>query len=192
MNTPTQWLIVGLGNPGSNYTFNRHNIGFMVIDFLLKSIGSPIEKSEHKSITSKFKLENIHIITAKPQTYMNRSGEAVQGLTSYYKIPSSNIIVIQDDIDQGFGKMKLHRNRGHGGHNGIRSITESLGSSDYYRVKLGVGRPQHPSFSVADYVLQNFSENEMNELPEILNKATQAIEHLITHGYSEAATQFNT
>ncbi|MEN0057370.1 MAG: aminoacyl-tRNA hydrolase, partial [Bdellovibrio sp.] len=122
---------------------------------------------------------------------MNLSGESVQPLMGFYKIPMEHLIVIHDDIDQAFAQMKIHKNRGHGGHNGIKSISGLLGTADYLRLKLGVGRPANPNIPVADYVLGKFTKEEMATLPDFLNKSCDAIESLITEGVQKASTRFN-
>jgi PTH1 family peptidyl-tRNA hydrolase len=185
------WLVVGLGNPGNQYALNRHNIGFLATEVLLKACGHPPSKTEFKSFVSKFMWEGEDVITLRPQTYMNRSGEAVQEIMHFYKIPLDNLIVIHDDIDQPFAGFKIHKNRGHGGHNGIRDISEKMASPDYIRIKLGVGRPPHPKMNVADYVLQNFTSEEMAALPPLLEKTVDAIETIITEGVQIASTRFN-
>ena len=189
------WLIVGLGNPGSKYAFTRHNIGFLTIDFFAKSLeadhGRLVWSEEHKAHICKTKIDQTPVVLAKPNTFMNRSGESVQALMNYYKINQEHLIVIQDDIDQEYGKARFHKNRGHGGHNGIRDISEKLGSADYVRLKLGVGRPPHPNMEVADYVLSKFSEEEQNTLSEFLNKAGDAIESLLFDGLAKASTKYN-
>ncbi len=179
------WLIVGLGNPGTQYSLNRHNIGFMAVDYLLRSLseGSKSnrihEKSEMKGQLAKFKWGDHDVVTLKPQTYMNKSGESVQSVMQFYKINSEHLIVIHDEIDQVFSKIKLQKNRGHAGHNGVRSITESLGTSDYIRLRLGVGRPIIPQQSVADFVLQNFTNEEFNAMPDFLNQACDSLESTV-------------
>lgn len=185
------WLVVGLGNPGSQYSLTRHNIGFMAIDYWLKALKSPHENQQFKAQTAKFKVEDTQVLTVKPQTYMNLSGDSVRPALDFYKIPLTQMIVIHDDIDQPFGSMKIQKNRGHGGHNGIRHITEVMGTADYLRLKLGVGRPPHPSMQVADYVLQKFSPEEMNELPAFLEKSCDAIESILFEGHQKASTKFN-
>ena len=188
------WLIVGLGNPGNKYTFTRHNVGFLAVDLFAQSCNggnAPVWKDEHKAQVCKLKIEDQPIVIAKPQTFMNLSGESVQSLMNFYKIDQEHLIVVQDDIDQGFGSMRFHKNRGHGGHNGIRSISGLLGSADYVRLKLGVGRPAHPEMEVADYVLAKFSSEEQSQLTEFLNKAGDAIESLIFDGLSKASTKYN-
>lgn len=185
------WLIVGLGNPGAKYAFTRHNIGFLAVDLFSQGVGNPPWNEEHKAHVCKFKMDDTPVTLAKPVTFMNKSGESVQSLMHYYKIPMENLLVIQDDIDQPFGQLRFHKNRGHGGHNGIRSISDLTGTQDYTRLKLGVGRPTHPEMEVADYVLGKFSAEEQEKLPEFLNLAGDAIESLIFEGLNKASTRFN-
>lgn len=193
------YLVVGLGNYGSKYAMNRHNIGFMCVDVWLKTLGeNPSDSSfreEHKALTKKIKITRggveKEILIAKPQTYMNKSGESVVSLMQFYKIQRPNLIVIQDDIDQAFGAMKIQFNRGHGGQNGIRNISELFGAADYHRLKLGVGRPEHPGFDIGDYVLGNFPKDELSHLPKFLEKGSLAIESFIFDGASKAATKYN-
>ncbi|PIS11404.1 MAG: aminoacyl-tRNA hydrolase [Bdellovibrio sp. CG10_big_fil_rev_8_21_14_0_10_47_8] len=185
------FLVVGLGNPGAKYALTRHNIGFMAVDLFAMSAGNPPWKEEHKALTCRFQMDDQTILLAKPMTYMNKSGESVQSLMQFYKIEMNHLLVVQDDIDQALGMMRFHQNRGHGGHNGIRSISELLGSADYARLKLGVGRPPHPDMEVADYVLQKFSAEEQSKLPDFLNKAGDALESLIFEGLQIASTKFN-
>jgi peptidyl-tRNA hydrolase, PTH1 family len=196
------WLIVGLGNPGPKHQFQRHNIGFMAIDILLQSYGrNATEKKEHKSITHHFTLGSTNdapkVITCKPQTFMNLSGQAVRSVMDFYKVPLSQIIVLHDEVDLPFAKMKIQTQRGHGGHNGIRDIHAQLGTNDYFRFKLGVDRPStHPDkelahFEVADFVLSNFTASEQAELPDFLRHAAEGVEYLILNGYNKAATKYN-
>jgi PTH1 family peptidyl-tRNA hydrolase len=187
------WLIVGLGNPGPKYALTRHNIGFLAVDLFAQGLlqKAPVWQEEHKALTCKLKIEETPVLFAKPMTFMNKSGESVVPLLNYYKIPQENLLVVQDDIDQPYGGVRFHKNRGHGGHNGIRSITEQLGTPDYSRLKLGVGRPTHPEMDVADYVLGKFSAEEQTSLSEFLNKAGDAMECLIFDGLSKASTKFN-
>lgn len=186
-------LIVGLGNPGKQYALNRHNIGFMLLDYWIQSlkIATSRWKNEYNSEFMSFDWEGKKIGLCKPQTYMNLSGESVQALMSFYKIPMENLIVIHDEIDQPFGAMKIHKNRGHAGHNGIRHISQLLGPN-YARLRLGVGRPPHPDMSVADYVLQNFSKSELEQMNQFLDKGCDALESMLEEGVDKAATKFNT
>lgn len=185
------YLIVGLGNPGTKYALTRHNIGFMALDLFSTSIGaSSAWKEEHKALTLKVTIDGEQVMLAKPQTFMNLSGQSVQALMTFYKIPLEKVLVLHDEIDQAFGQMKFNKNRGHGGHNGIRNISELMGP-DYARLRLGVGRPAHPEMNVADYVLQKFSEEEMSKMPDFMNKAGDAIEAFIFEGLQKASSQFN-
>lgn len=186
------WLIVGLGNPGGEYKLTRHNIGFMAVDYLLQGLGNPPIKNQFKAEVAQTKIGDHSVIICKPQTFMNLSGESVQPLMGFYKIPLDHLIVIHDDIDQAFEQMKIHKNRGHGGHNGIRSISGLLGSADYIRLKLGVGRPENPKFPVADYVLGKFTKEEFEKMPTVLNKGLDALESIIQDGVQKASTKFNT
>lgn len=184
------WLVVGLGNPGGQYALTRHNIGFMALDAYGASVGGPRWKEERQALTTRLKIEDVEVLFVKPQTYMNKSGESVQALMNFYKIPLEQLIVVHDDIDQGFGAVKIHKNRGPGGHNGLKSLNEMLGSQDYVRLKLGVGRPSNPRMDVAAYVLQAFSPEEQPYLHEFLALAGDAIESIIFDGLSKAATKF--
>jgi PTH1 family peptidyl-tRNA hydrolase len=193
-------LIVGLGNPGPKYALTRHNIGFLAIDAFVEVFGSPSWKSEHKALTCKIRMGSEVVLAAKPQTFMNLSGEAVQSLMSFYSLSREDLLVVHDDIDQTFGHIKFHIRRGHGGHNGIRNIHQLLGD-DYARLKLGVSRPPNivdddgkvrgPMMDVADWVLQNFSKDEMSHLPDFIERGTQAIRFFIENGFERAANQFN-
>ncbi|MBX3032286.1 MAG: aminoacyl-tRNA hydrolase [Bdellovibrionaceae bacterium] len=185
------WLIVGLGNPGTKYALTRHNIGFMAVDYLLRSLEAPANRTDFKALVNKFKWEGEEVVTVQPQTYMNLSGDSVRPLMDFYKIPLEKLIVVHDEVDLPFGKMKLQKNRSHGGHNGIKDITAKMASQDYLRVRLGVGRPSDPRFNVADYVLQKFSDEEMAAMPAFLNRATDAIEALIFEGLAKAGNRFN-
>ena len=190
------YLVVGLGNPGSKYSLTRHNIGFMFCDYWIKSLGGTWNKEEQKAIITRFKFdtpkkESLEVIVAKPQTFMNLSGESVQQMMNFYKIPKEKLIVIHDEVDQPFGAMKFQHNRGHGGQNGVRNITELLGTAEYSRLRLGVGRPPHPEFSVGDYVLAAFNGDENKLLPQYLEKACDGIEMFLTEGLGKASSLFN-
>lgn len=185
------WLVVGLGNPGAKYLLTRHNIGFMALDNFTAGIGNLPSREERKAVTCRFKMEDHEIILAKPQTFMNKSGESVRALLDFYKIALDHLVVLHDDIDQPFGSIKIQRNRGAGGHNGLKSLNEILGTQDYMRIKLGVGRPPHVKMDVADYVLQPFSPPEQAQLSEFLNRSGDALETLIFEGFDKAATKFS-
>ena len=185
------WLVAGLGNPGNKYMLTRHNVGFMAIDYYLNGIGNPPEKKEHKALTYSFSVEGQKVIMAKPQTYMNDSGQSIQALCSYYKVDPDHLLVLHDEIEQPFQQMKLQVKRGHGGQNGIRDIHQKLGTNDYYRLRIGVGRPDGKK-DVSAHVLSPFSKEEQEVLPDVLERASDAIEALIFEGFSKAATLANT
>lgn len=185
------WMIVGLGNPGPKYALTRHNIGFLAVDFLARGLGFENFKNDFKADVAKGRWEDQEILLVKPQTFMNLSGTSVQPLMNFYKVDMDHLLVLHDEIDQEFDHMKFHRARGHGGHNGIRNITEVLGSNDYSRLRLGVGRPPHPEMQVADYVLQKFSTEEQNQLPDFLNRAGDAVETFVFEGLQKASSLHN-
>nr|WP_295905272.1 aminoacyl-tRNA hydrolase [uncultured Bdellovibrio sp.] len=185
------WLIVGLGNPGGEYKLTRHNIGFMAVDYFLQGLGNPPVQNKFKAEIAQVKWKDHQLIFCKPQTYMNLSGESVQPLMGFYKIPMDHLIVMHDEIDQPFGQMKIQKNRGHGGHNGIKSISGLLGSADYIRLRLGVGRPVNPNIPVADHVLGKFSKEEFEKMPDFLNRGLDAVESIILDGIQKASTKFN-
>jgi PTH1 family peptidyl-tRNA hydrolase len=168
---------------------NRHNAGFLALDAYVASIGQPKWREEKKALVTRFKVEDEEVLLVKPQTYMNLSGEPTRALLDYYKIPIAQMIIIHDDIDQGFGAVRIHKNRGAGGHNGLKSLNEQLGTQDYVRIKMGVGRPAHPQMQVADYVLQDFSKAELIDLHDFLRVTGDAFESLIFDGYDKAATK---
>ena len=184
------WLVAGLGNPGKKYLLMRHNAGFMAIDSYINSIGHPPEKKEHKSLTYSFKIDGEKILMAKPQTFMNHSGEAIQSLCHYYKVDPDHLIVLHDEIEQTFKQIKVQKGRGHGGHNGVRDIHEKLNTNDYYRIRIGVGRPEG-SKEVVNYVLSSFSKQERGELPDILGRVSDAIEGLVFEGLEKTASLLN-
>ncbi len=183
------WLIAGLGNPGSKYEQTRHNIGFMVIDELAKKLERQNEKNEHKSIAFHGYLDNQKVILAKPQTFMNLSGEAIQPLLNYYKISLENMIIIHDDVDLPFGVLKLQKNRGHGGNNGIRDIHAKLGTKDYLRVKFGVDSVFNKD--TGSYVLQNFSKEQTVDLPYVIESSINIILKTIQDGWHKTASVLN-
>lgn len=184
------WLITGLGNPGSKYRWTRHNVGFMAIDCYAGSIGHPPEKKEHKALTYHFQLEGQKVVLAKPQTFMNNSGESVQAISHFYKIAVENICVVHDEVDLPFGFIKVQFDRGHGGNNGIRDIHDKLSAKNYYRIKVGVGKADGKKDTAA-HVLSNFNDKENEKLPAILEKICDAIESLVVDGFQKTATLIN-
>lgn len=185
-------MIAGLGNPGAKYVLTRHNIGFMALDALAGAAGPQASwKSEHKAHTLKLRLGSESFLLVKPQTFMNLSGESIVPLMKYYEIQQKDLLVVHDEIDQPFGRMKFQIRRGAGGHNGIKSIHHHLGNDDYARLRVGVGRPSNDKMEVADWVLQNFSSEEMKSIPQFLDLIMDGIEYYIEFGFEKAATEFN-
>ena len=183
-------LIVGLGNPGPEYEMTRHNIGFLAIDELARRFQGHF-KSEQKALTSKIRVGAQPALLVKPQTFMNLSGQAVRGLIDYYSIEQDQIIVVHDEVEFPFASMKFQKNRGHGGHNGIRNIHEHLGGNKYFRLRLGVSRPSHPNHNISDYVLQRFSKVETEELPHFIDRAADSLEDYLKVGFEKVANTYN-
>ncbi|BAK72656.1 aminoacyl-tRNA hydrolase [Arcobacter sp. L] len=178
-------LIVGLGNIGEKYHLTRHNIGFLVIDEMTKNLStSNINNSNFQSTL----LKSGYNLFAKPTTYMNNSGIAVHAIKEYYKIELENIIVIHDDLDLPFGTVKFKIGGGHGGHNGLRSLDSHIGK-DYIRVRIGIGKPADKN-DVANYVLSNFSKEELNKLQDIIPHTIKAIEALKTEEIDYVKSKF--
>ncbi len=184
-------MIVGLGNPGKRYAQTRHNIGFLVVNSLLKKFSFLFEKSQFNTKYSKGLINNVKVIIVKPLSFMNKSGFPIQRISSYFKINLSNIIVIHDDIDLDFGRVLIAKNRGHGGHNGIKSIINSFGSKNFIRIKVGVGRPREQT-NITNYVLDNFSKEENKKLKTIIEKSIYACTLIIKNGVEIAMNLCNT
>ena len=185
-----QILLAGLGNPGPQYAGNRHNVGFMVLDELAARIGGKFKAHKSGAELLEGRLVGQRVILAKPRSFMNLSGGPVVGAARFYKIPADGVVVVHDELDLSFGALKLKFGGGDNGHNGLRSITKSLGTKDYYRVRFGVGRPpgrQDP----ADYVLKDFSTVERKELALELDRCADAVEALISTGLSAAQNTFH-
>ncbi|HEX6384452.1 MAG TPA: aminoacyl-tRNA hydrolase [Anaerolineae bacterium] len=184
-----KYLVVGLGNPGRKYQKNRHNIGFMAVDRLSVAHSIMPSKLQHKALTGDGRIVGRRVIVAKPQTYMNHSGDAVGPLVSYYKIPLANVLVVYDELDLPFGTIRLRETGGAGGHNGMRSIIQHLGEG-FPRLRLGIDRPPG-RMDPAAYVLQDFSKDELPILQEVLDEAVQAIETYLSDGIEMAMSRHN-
>jgi PTH1 family peptidyl-tRNA hydrolase len=186
-------LIVGLGNPGPKYLLTRHNVGFLFIDMYARLRAENASfKSEFKAETLKIKIGDEHVILCKPQTFMNLSGESVQPLMKFYILSTDDLLVVHDEVDIPFANLKFQPKRGHGGHNGIRNIHQMLGTDNYGRLRLGVGRPPAGvPIETADWVLANFSKDEQTQLPDFLSTAIEGAELWVSKGLQAAATKFN-
>jgi PTH1 family peptidyl-tRNA hydrolase len=184
-------LVVGLGNPGPRYAGNRHNAGFMVLDELARRVGGRYKAHRGRADLIEAHLAGQRVMLAKPKTYMNESGGPVASLRDFFKLPPEQIVVVYDELDIPFSAVRLKLGGGDNGHNGLKSITKSIGSRDYYRVRFGIGRPpgrQDP----ADYVLSDFSPYERRELPFHLDRAADAVEALLSEGLAAAQNTFHT
>ena len=185
-----RWLIAGLGNPGPQYAGNRHNVGFMVCDVLAADARASFKRDRSRAMTASVMLSGIPTVLAKPNTFMNLSGGPIAALRGYYKIPAERTVVIHDELDLPFDTVRLKLGGGDNGHNGLRSITSALGTRDYYRVRVGIGRPPG-RMDPADYVLRNFSAAEREELPHVLAVAAEATEALLLRGLAAAQNEFH-
>jgi PTH1 family peptidyl-tRNA hydrolase len=186
----TTFLIIGLGNPGREYKNTRHNIGFMLIDCLAARLNAQGMKVQAKAIVTSALHQERKIILAKPQTYMNLSGQSAQGLLHFYKIPIENLIVAHDDLDLPFGTIRIRPSGGPGGQRGMASAIEHLGTKDFPRLRLGIGRPPG-RMEAKDYVLQDFSKDDQNLLPEVLDRAAAAALEFVVKGLNAAMNKFN-
>lgn len=185
------WLIVGLGNPGPRYAANRHNVGFMAVDALCESTyPPPVWSDRFKGQQTAIRIGTARCVVLKPMTFMNRSGDSVQAAAAYHRVPADQIVVLHDEIDFPYARVAVKEGGGHGGHNGLRDLIRALGSRDFIRVRIGVGRPVHGE--VADYVLSNFSKEEGGELSDLLGRASKAAEAVLTSGVKAAMNTFNT
>jgi len=184
------YLLIGLGNPGREYKDTRHNIGFMLIDHLAEKIGARGMKVQSKAIVTSGLYEERKLILAKPQTYMNLSGHSVQGLLHFYKIPHTHLLVAHDDLDIPYGAIRIRPTGGPGGQRGMANTIELLGTKDFPRLRLGIGRPPG-RMEAKDYVLQNFSKDELKLMPEILSHASDAALEFVINGLNAAMNKYN-
>lgn len=186
-----EYLIVGLGNPGKKYEFTRHNAGFLSVDVLCEKFNFTVNKLKFHALVGEARIDGKRCLVMKPQTMMNNSGEAVKEACNFYKIPAENVIVIFDDISLDVGKLRIRRSGSAGGHNGIKSIINHLGSDKFPRIKVGVGAKPHSDYDLADWVLSEFNKDEAKQLRQAVDKACDAVA-LMTRGEIEKAmSNFN-
>jgi PTH1 family peptidyl-tRNA hydrolase len=183
-------IVVGLGNPGRKYERTRHNAGFMAVDELARKLGVDIAQEKYHALLGRGRIGSEDAVLAKPQTYMNESGRAVGAILRYTYASVSELIVVHDDMDISVGSVRVKMGGGHGGHNGLRSIIEHLGTSDFLRVRIGIGRPA-PGMDPADYVLSPFLAEERPALPEIMARASEAARTIVTEGPVRAMNTVN-
>lgn len=184
------YLVAGLGNPGREYQGNRHNIGFMLANRLAERLGVTFSRLQSNALVTKAGYQGKRLILAKPQTYMNLSGQAVSALVHFFKLPLENVIIAYDDVDLPLGTLRMRPSGGSAGHKGMQSIIEALGTQDFPRLRVGIGRPAG-RMDAADYVLQDFSKEEMEILPEVLDRAVKATLTFIAEGVETAMNQYN-
>jgi peptidyl-tRNA hydrolase, PTH1 family len=184
------WLIVGLGNPGFEYAWTPHNLGFLVIDLLAERAGIRVERPEAKSYVGKGRIGEQEVALAKPQTYMNLSGMAVRELAERYEVAPPRILVVVDEVALPWGSLRIRERGSAGGHNGLKSVIGALGSDEFVRVRLGT-QPDHPVGDLAAYVLHRMRKAEMEAAAELVERAANAVECAVTEGVRRAMNQFN-
>ena len=190
-NGQVAWLIVGLGNPGREYEKTRHNVGFRCLDIIADQLNVKVDKLKYQGLYCQTNYKGKKLFLLKPQTYMNLSGRSVLQLSAYFNVPPQRIIVMFDDISLEPGRLRIRADGSAGGHNGIKSIIQEIGSQTFPRVKIGVGAKPNPNYDLADWVLSTFSANEEKALAVSLANAADAALAVIDHGVPEAANRFN-
>lgn len=184
------WLVVGLGNPGPEYAGNRHNAGYMVLDVLAGEVGGRFKSHRARAEVLEGRLAGRRVVLAKPRSYMNESGGPVKALCDFYKIPLERLVVVHDELDIPYGTLRLKRGGGDNGHNGLRSITKSVGGRDYLRVRFGIGRPPG-RMDAAVFVLRDFSGAERKELELNTDRTADAVRMLLIEGLDRAQNTFH-
>ena len=183
------YVIVGLGNPGKKYDLTRHNVGFETIDRLSEKYMIPVTKMKYKALIGEGTIAGERVMLVKPQTYMNLSGESVMSICNFFQLPMENLIVIYDDVDTDFAKLRIRKKGSAGTHNGMRNIIYLLQKDDFPRVRIGIGKSS--TLQLKDYVLQKFKKDEMIEMNETLDKAAQSVVTIIDSGVEIAMNRFN-
>lgn len=186
----SRWLVVGLGNPGPDYAGTRHNAGFAVAELLAERVGGRFKAHHGRADVVEGRLAGLPVVLVKPKSYMNESGGPVTSVSGFFKVPVDRLVVVHDELDLDFGRLRVKVGGGDGGHNGLKSLRRSLGSGEFARVRVGIGRPpgrQEP----ADYVLRPFAPTERRELPFHLDRAADAVESLLTVGLEPTQNRFN-
>jgi PTH1 family peptidyl-tRNA hydrolase len=189
-NDGTKWLVVGLGNPGTRYEGNRHNLGFMLIDKLAVRLQTSVKRLECRALIGRASVGDTAVELAKPQTFMNLSGESVSCLLKKNDRSRDKLIVISDDLALPFGKIRIRQRGSHGGQNGLRSIIDCLGTQDFARLRIGI-EPDHPLGDARDYVLENFSKRDVDEVGTILETSADAVVSIIRDGIDRAMAKYN-
>ena len=186
-----EWLIVGLGNPGDQYENTRHNVGFRALDELAEIANVSVQKLKYKALTNTATVSGCKVLLMKPVTYMNLSGEAVGEAARFFKIPPEHVIVLSDDTSLPVGKLRIRKSGSAGGHNGLKSIIQHLGTDQFPRIKIGVGEKPHPDYDMADWVLGKFPPADKKVIDEMVQKAAKAVEYYMKDGPEKAMGKFN-
>ena len=185
------WMVVFLGNPGPRYDGTRHNVGWAVGDVIAGRCGAKIQRLKNRALTARCSLAGRSVLLVKPQTYMNLSGEAVRPLADYYKIPADHVLVVSDEIALSPGRLRLRPGGSAGGHNGLKSVIQHLGTDQFPRLRLGVGAPPHPDYDMADWVLSSFHGEDAELMRQAVEKAADAVECCVRDGIDKAMNRFN-
>ena len=188
---PVSWLIVGLGNPGEEYRTTRHNAGFIAVDSIAEHCGVHVDRMKFHALTEEAMIGDERVLLLKPMTYMNHSGIAVAEAGAFYKIPPERILVFSDDISLAPGKMRVRRKGSAGGHNGLKSIIEHLGTEDFPRIRMGIGAKPNPNYDLADWVLSRFSDAELKALTAAATCAEEGLKKILAGQFDEAVQLCN-
>ena len=186
-----EWLLVGLGNPGTQYENTRHNVGFLVADELAERQNAPIQRLKFKALTNLLTISGEKVLVMKPVTYMNLSGEAVRQAVDFYKIPPERVLVVSDDTALAVGRLRIRKGGSAGGHNGLKNIIQHLGTDQFPRIRVGVGKKPHPDYDLADWVLGKFQGEDRKAIAAAVERCADAVECYIKEGPDRAMNKFN-
>ena len=186
-----EWLIVGLGNPGSKYWNTRHNVGYAAMDALAEALHARVDRVKFQGLTGTAEYQGHKLILLKPTTYMNLSGRSVAAAAKFYRIPAERILVMSDDVSLDPGRLRVRKSGSAGGHNGLKSIISSLGSQEFPRIRIGVGEKPHPDYDLADWVLSTFPYDQREAMSEVYRRAAEAACVIVTEGCDAAMNRFN-
>ncbi len=188
---PVEYIVVGLGNPGDEYSNTRHNIGFMTLDYIARDLNLDINKHKFKALTTECCIASKKVLLMKPQTYMNLSGQAVKEAMNFYKIPPENVLIIFDDISLELGKIRIRKKGSHGGHNGIKDIIANLGSNSFPRIKIGIGNKSNIDYDLKDFVLSPFSSSDMEKIKAEFTDVFSALKLILNNETDKAMNLYN-